>query len=60
MSPIWRTSKRLLLLKMSKCDAAFAQVIGRDLQRNLISRQYTDVIFFHSSRCVGNQLVTII
>ena len=41
-------------------DAAFAQVIRRQLQRHLVAGQNADVIFTHLARRVSDQLVTVV
>ena len=44
---------------MAESDAALADVIGREFQRDLVASQDTDMVLAHFSGSIGDQLVTI-
>ena len=44
---------------MTECDATLGQIVGRHFQRNLVTRQDTDVVLAHLAAGVCNQLVAV-
>ena len=45
--------------QMAERDAALGQVVGRQLQRDLVTRQNADVVLAHLAAGVGNQLMAV-
>jgi hypothetical protein len=47
-------------LEVAEGDAALAQIVGRDLQRNLVARDDADAMLAHSSGAVCDQVVPVV
>src|SRR5690606_27700015 len=45
-------------LQVAEVDATLGQVVGREFERDTVTRQDADVVLLHLARRVGNQLVT--
>ncbi|MNU04666.1 hypothetical protein D3C72_2491710 [compost metagenome] len=45
---------------MTERDAALGQVVGRQLERDLVAGQDADVVLAHLAAAVGDQLVAVV
>src|SRR5436190_19784317 len=55
-----RNGYRAAAFDVTEGNAPFAQVVGRELQRNLVTGNDANVVLAHLARAVGNKLVAVI
>jgi hypothetical protein len=55
-----RCGRVVAALDVTEGDAAFGQVVGREFQRDLVTRQDADVVLLHLAGGVGDQLVPVL
>jgi hypothetical protein len=48
------------MLDVAENDAALVQIVGRQFQRDAITRKNTDVVLLHFARCVCYEFVAVI